>query len=461
MIENFIKWILKAFQGWREEENVIFDICVSNAMQNAIYRWSLMYHGNPVWIDESVKSMNIPSVLASELARLVTIEMESKLEGSPRADFINSFYQRLITRIRPMVEMACAKGGICFKPYVTNGKLEIDCVQADCFLPIAYDSDGEICSAAFVSRITRNSRFYTRVERHCYMDDVYEIRNAVYMSESESDIGKKISFELVPEWSELSEVTTIKNLDKPLFSYLKMPFANTVDPYSPLGVSCFSRAVDLIEQADKQYSRLLWEFEGGELAVDASIDALKYDKNHPNGKLPKGKERLFRGLDIDCGDKDLYEVFSPELRDNSIINGLNEILIRIEDACGFARGTISNIDSTSAKTATEIKTSKQRTYALVCDTQKALKHSLTNLIDAINELCDLYNLIPAGEINVSFEFDDSVVTDRELEFKEKQQLVMAGIMQPWEFRAWYFGESEEEAKEKVMQDDLFGNGSEK
>ena len=48
----------------------------------------------------------------------------------------------------------------------------------------------------------------------------------------------------------------------------------------------------------------------------------------------------------------------------------------------------------------------------------------------------------------------------ETEFKEKQQLVVAGIMQPWEFRAWYFGETEEEAKGKVQQDDLYGKRSE-
>ena len=234
-----------------------------------------------------------------------------------------------------------------------------------------------------------------------------------------------------------------------------MPFTNGVDLYSPLGVSVYSRAVDLIEQADRQYSRLLWEFEGGELAVDASVDALRYDKNHPNGKLPKGKERLFRGLDIEAGNgSDLYQVFSPALRDESLVHGLNEMLIRIEDVCGFARGTVSNLDHTeNARTATELKAMKQRTYALVCDTQKALQKALEGLIYAMDELADLYAIAPAGEIEPSFDFDDSVICDREQEFVEKRQLVMDGIMQPWEFRAWYFGETEEAAKKSVVQSD--------
>ena len=35
------------------------------------------------------------------------------------------------------------------------------------------------------------------------------------------------------------------------------------------------------------------------------------------------------------------------------------------------------------------------------------------------------------------------------EFEEKQVLVQNGIMMPWEFRMWYFGEDEETAKKTV------------
>lgn len=57
------------------------------------------------------------------------------------------------------------------------------------------------------------------------------------------------------------------------------------------------------------------------------------------------------------------QVFSPALRDVSILNGLNDLLMRIEDTCGLARGTFSNPQS-EARTATEIKILKQRSYLL-------------------------------------------------------------------------------------------------
>lgn len=454
MLSKLIEWILRTMKGLKSERDVILDVQVSDKMKAAIDLWCNMYHGSAPWTGEQVKSMSIPSVLASELSRMTTIELKSELTGT-RGDAINPYYQEVLKNIRSYTEWAAAKGGICFKPYVSDNGIEVDVVQADCFLPVDYDSNGDVCGAAFVSRITRGKRYYTRIEWHYFADDLYIIKNKAYLSESKDDLGREIQLASVDEWADVQELTEIRGLKYPLFSYFKMPFANSIDPYSPLGVSVYSRAVDLIEQADKQYSRLLWEFEGGELAVDASVDALQYDDRHKNGRLPNGKERLFRGLDIQNGDKDLYEVFSPTLRDQSLINGLNEILIRIEDACGFARGTISNLDNTSAKTATELKSMKQRTYALVCDTQKALQYALEGLVRGMDELADLYHIAPAGDIKTSFEFDDSVVCDREREFSEKQQLVSSGIMQPWEFRMWYFGEDEATAKKMVEEDPLY------
>ena len=54
-----------------------------------------------------------------------------------------------------------------------------------------------------------------------------------------------------------------------------------------------------------------------------------------------------------------------------------------------------------------------------------------------------------GDYSVSFEFDDSIIADRKTEFEEKRALVDDGIMMPWEFRMWYFGEDEKTAKSAV------------
>lgn len=414
-------------------------------MEEQIGLWSQMYHNRAPWCKGDVHSLNLPSTIASELAAMTTMEFSSHVTGSKRAEFLLSQYEPVIRNLRKCTEYAAAKGGVVLKPYVTGKKIGVDMVQADCFLPICFDSTGRMTGAVFADWVVSGKAEYLRLERHQLTDEGYEICNFAY--EKSGTNWKEISLSAVPKWADLTRKMTVEGVDKPLFAYLKMPGANTVDTNSPLGVSVYQRAVELIEQADRQYSRLLWEFEGGELAIDASVEALAYDRDG-RAMMPKLNRRLFRGLEIDAGGQDLYSVFSPQLRDQSLINGLNEIISRIEDACGLARGTISHPEG-EIRTATELKMMRQRSYTTVRELQKSISSALQDLLYAMDVWADVYELAPKGNWEVSFQYDDSVVTDRSQEFAEKKQLVEAGIMHPWEFRMWYLGESEEQAKEAV------------
>ena len=83
------------------------------------------------------------------------------------------------------------------------------------------------------------------------------------------------------------------------------------------------------------------------------------------------------------GEDGMFHEWTPSLREENILRGLDAILKRIEYACGLAYGTLSDPASVE-KTATEIKASKQRTYATVTDTQKALQSALERLIWAMD-----------------------------------------------------------------------------
>ena len=118
------------------------------------------------------------------------------------------------------------------------------------------------------------------MEHHQLTDDGYTIRNLAYSSLSQGTLGNPCSLAAVDEWADLEPELTIRYKDGTapegvLFAYFRLPFSNTVDPESPLGASVYSRAVGLIREADRQYSRILWEYEGSELAIDASQGALQ------------------------------------------------------------------------------------------------------------------------------------------------------------------------------------------
>lgn len=408
------------------------ELSKSGEMTEAIRLWGNMYG--------EVRSLNLPAAISSEMARLITLEMRSRISGSRRADYLNGAYKKLIENIKIPIELGCAYGGVVFKPYVSNDVLRIDVVRAEDFFPIAYDDFGRITSAVFVQRFCDGGNFYTRLERHSLEGNTYKIENRAYHSKSRMTLGREISLKTVDLWSGLASDMEIGNVSEPLFGYFKPSLANNIDQSSPLGISVFANATNLIYDANRQYERLLWEFESGERALIANSMAFKTDKS---GKPVLPDKKLYRTLEVD--DVDFFREWSPTLREDNIIRGLDRIFRQIEFSCGLAYGTLSEV-SDSDKTAEEIKSSKQRSYAMVCDNQKALSTALSSLVYAMDVWCTLYNLAPMGKYEISFEFDDSIACDRKSEFSEKCELVSRGIMAPWEMRMWYFGESEKVAK---------------
>lgn len=582
-----VKKGVRMLLGLEDIEKVIHQKpAISQDMYNAIQLWTQMYEGRASWLKEptdsdpnKVVSLGLPALIASEKARMATLEMESEItapmvdvekdnpdyeppgfdengiprmgkgsmkitESEPvgsteRADFLNLQYKKVLKKIRAQLEYACAKGGIIIKPYLviyddgvdvdealgtnTNGdskdtdnkepnsknktdneqkesgntdnsqngdsndveiknntedeslsskdplpkyEFEFDFVQADKFFPMAFNSEGKITEAAFIQQKIDKDKLYTRLEYHKLEGRSVTVQNFAFVSNnvdmmgnnnilsSELKLGKEIPLTDVPEWASLEPLVKIDDVDRPLFAYLKMPEANTIDTNSPIGVSCYSRVVRLIRDADEQYSRLLWEFEGGELAVDVDRDALRPEVDSYGNilsKVPTKQQRLFRKVDLNS--EETYEVFSPALRDASLINGLNTILTRIEDATGLSRGTISDVNYSEARTATELKILKQRSFQTNKDIQESLRDALEDVIYAMDVYCDLYEVTEDGRYEVSFEFDDSILIDSETELEKRMSMLSAGITSKVELRMWYFGETENQAKEALQKID--------
>lgn len=418
------------------------DAAVTNEMITATDLWMDMYSG----VSDGV-SLQLPSSIASEIARLATIEMQSEISGSGRAGYLNEQYQRIKSMLRVQIEYGCAGGGLALKPYISNNSIQVDFVKANAFVPTAFDNSGRMSGAVFSDKIRIGNTYYTRLESHRLEGDRYTVENKAFRSDTESYIGSEAPLDSVEAWGDIAPEVAISGVSAPLFAYFKVPIANIIDQQSPLGTSVYSRAVDLIREADKQFRRLVWEFESGERAVYVDLAAFKTDPKTHKPKLPD--KRLYRTLNV--GDDNFFEDWSPAFREASILSGLNKMLQTIEYTCGLAYGTLSDPQNVD-KTAEEIRASKQRSYCLISDVQKSLQTALDALIYAMDVYCTLYNLAPAGRYDVSYEWDDSIIADRQAEFAERMQLVTMRAMQPWELRAWYLGEPEEVAKAAVLAD---------
>lgn len=480
-----------------------------------MYKGKAPWIKEPTFSDPTrVVSLGLPAMIASEKARTALIEFNSEIttptkevevdnpdykepeedifgnilpsmtpptiiEDKPivdtdRAEFLNEQYTKLKKCLRKQLEYGIAKGGLVIKPYVVVNKvldpdnkgkeisatsLEFDFIPADAFYPLAFDASGRITEAAFLQTKVEKNDIYRRLEYHKWQGNKVTVMNMAFKSTVNTvaqdmtglDLGQEIPLSEIPEWKDLPANTTIGPVEKPLFAYFKMPEANTVDPSSPLGLSGYGRAVSLIKDADMQYSRLLWEYEAGEMAIDIDRDAMNFVQDKDGtGHSVMGhlQQRLYRPIDL--GESDTYQPYAPNLRDSNYSQGLNTILMRIEDVTGLSRGTISDATQ-EAKTATELKILKQRSYQANKDIQETLEDTLRDVIYIMNVYCDLYEITPSGEYDVNFEWDDSILVDVDAELAKRLQLMQNGLTGKVETRMWYFGESERQAQEALQK----------
>lgn len=405
-----------------------------------------------------------------------TITEDKPITSTDRAEYLNEQYKKLKKMLRTQLEYGIAKGGLVIKPYLVanevektdkqkkgskkvDWQIEFDFIQADSFYPLAFDASGQITEAAFIQTQVEKDVIFRRLEYHKWKNNSVQIINKAFKSTNNQtegnqngvDLGHEVPLSSVSAWKDLKDSVTIKNIQKPLFAYFKMPEANTVDTSSPLGVSGYSRAVQLIKDADMQYSRLLWEYEAGEMAIDIDRDAMSFLEG-TDGKyhtVPNQMQaRLFRKIDL--GESNTYEQYAPTLRDAAFIQGLNTILMRIEDVTGLSRGTLSDA-SAEAKTATELKILKQRSYQTNADIQQAVEDTLRDVIYIMNAYCDLYEITKAGEYDVNFEWDDSIIVDVDTELGKRITLMQNGLTSKIETRMWYFGETKRQAEEALKE----------
>ncbi|MFR1307629.1 MAG: hypothetical protein ACLSCO_01225 [Gallintestinimicrobium sp.] len=73
----------------------------------------------------------------------------------------------------------------------------------------------------------------------------------------------------------------------------------------------------------------------------------------------------------------------------------------------------------------------------------------------MNTLCDLYGITPAGEIQKLCSWGDGVLEDTEVEYQRRWSMVLAGKLKIEKFYAWYFGCTEEEAKEYIPEENTY------
>jgi len=445
-IKNFVKGLIRRMFPVETLQTVIGDkFALTDTMIKKIELWAAMNQGNAPWIDDYVKSLRLEQGICREFANVCLNEMETSVSNEK----LNQIYQEAIRDLNENLQSGLALGSFIIKPL---GQNKVEYVTADKFIPIEFDSRGRLTNVIFIEvRRENENSYYFRFEQHILNKNGLTITNRAFHSTDISTIGRQAPLDSVEEWATLPEQVTYPGVIKPDFGYYRNPIKNDIDG-SFCGVSIFDSAIEEIRRADIQAARLDWEFESGERAIHVDIAALQAQPEiGSNGKtkfvLPKLNKRLYRGLNLSAGtNEELYKEYSPEFRDQSIINGLNAYLRRIEYNVSLAYGDLSDTTYVD-KTATEAKIAKKRKYNMVTAIQKNLKDCLEDLVYALA----FYNAMTKSGYEFVCNFKDSILTDEEIERQQDRQDVAMGVMRLEEYRAKWYGETIEQAQANLPQ----------
>ena len=413
------------------------DVLLPQVIRDFLEIWRMIYICDPPWRDDTIRPLNLGVAIPSELARLTTLELKAQFGGE------DEIMQRFLSGIKPIAEYACALGSALFVPFTAqDGNIYISATPANQIYPVAFDESGRLTAVVLERTRESSAKFYTLLEyRNFDVNTGTEtIQYKAFQSFAPGYLGTEILVEETGLWPLLKSGTyTVTGLTAPLFVYWKMPFAFPFDPNSPIGVSCYHSSLNLMEDADRQYSRYLWEYEAGEFAINVDASALDVVPGRSFGVAPLNR-RIYKAVEI----KDLFQEWNPTLRDDSIFSGLNNIFRQIEFRCGLSYGTLSDVNI-QEKTATEIMAAKQRSYATVSSIQASLEKALRELSFALCETLKIPQVEPV------FAWDDSIIVDTLQEKNIFMQEISAGIRAAWEYRVAFLGETEEQAKKAIAE----------
>ena len=323
-----------------------------------------------------------------------------------------------LVRANQLIEMAFALGTGAIVEYLDGEEVMIDYIRADMIYPLSWDN-GDITECAFgsVRLIDGKEVLYLQIHRLGKVDDEEDSEH--YYIENRY-IDRKENKELDPPEGVIPLVPT--GYDKPLFQIITPNICNNIDLDSPLGVSVFANAIDQLKGCDLVYDSYMNEFVLGRKRILVPISFAKKQMEKDGVAAPAfdASDTVYYQMP---GDRDsnlkLTEV-DMSIRANEHELAVQRSLDVLALKTGLGAGRYQ-FDSSGVKTATEVISDKSDLYQNRQKNAIIVNAALINMVEAIA-------FLDAGrEVEVSIDFDDSIIEDTNTTIDKNIKLVQGGL----------------------------------
>lgn len=325
----------------------------------------------------------------------------------------------------------------------TGGRLRFDYVHMPNIYPLSW-ANGRVRDCAFATeKVNGNDKYLYLTVHHVGESGTYVIENYLFRDNNGSLTEV-----------ELSELEELQNVAKRIetgstdrqFVINRPNIVNNLNPTLPLGVSIFANAVDQLKGVDIVYDAYVNEFVLGKKRIMVKTEALKsidgeyaFDPN----------DVVFHALPEDSSagaEANIIHEIDMSLRTPQLNEGIQDMLNNLSSKVGFGENHYK-YDRGSISTATQIISENSTLFRTIKKHELVLESVLTELARIILRMGNTYcGQALNEEVEISVDFDDSIITDKQADFQRDMAMLSAGILNPWEFRATWMNEDESTAK---------------
>lgn len=402
-------------------------------------------------------SLGMAKKVAEDWANLLLNEkVKITLEGEKEQAFFDDVCRanNFRTKANEMQEMKSAYGTAAYIPRAVGVEVnaedgvllgnatavKIDYVTADHIFPLSWEN-GIVTECAFADVKSTGDKKYLYLQIHTIGEDGnYVIENAFYEMNNEqlTEVSNKDvrGYERVPE-------RVLTGSKKRQFVIDRLNIANNVDVSLPMGIPAFANAIDCLKGVDVAYDSYVNEFVLGKKRIIVKPEATKSLDGNP---YFDENDLTFYVLPEDGGSGNVVEEIDMNLRTEAHSKGIQDMLNALSSKCGFGENHYK-YDRGSIATATQIVSENSTLFRTLKKHEILLEDVLVELCRIILRMGNTY--MNAGlneEVEVSIDFDDSIIEDKATEFSRDMQMMNAGVLNDWEFRAKWMNEDVETAK---------------
>lgn len=476
--------------------------------QDGIFPWKYIYKGyyepwhnipDPTIANSKrirkIDRLNAGKFISQTMARYIwgeqcaiTVTRTGSKDGAD--DVLNLFIANVLeannfyVKLAGTYEYGAALGGGCIKTWCEikpsteaeaepEKRIQLSYHMADQFIPTDW-TNADVTGGFFVSREARKGYYYTRIEKHGFLGDVYVITNRLFRERTE-EVNRLKSVENVEPQTILgwecpldtlypmvTPYAEIKDLDRSLFAYFKPSGANNLDDNSPLGISIYANAMDTLHAIDTAFDGFVHEIIMSRKRIIVPIRATtpKVDEYGNARRYFDPNDAVFEALNFDNAEELKIQEMQSELRVDAYVSAINALLSILCVQIGWDPGTLTFDKATGLKTATEVISENSKTYTTIKTHQTILKAAIEKTIHNIINVAVLYGIEYQGQTvaammqngyEISVHFDDSIIQDRQTDINEGVLLTGAGLLSKRRFMTKTLGYTDEEA-DKELQD---------